>query len=172
MRVISLFMAISLAALAGCSGSGENAVSSPEEYGIPNPEYATGKVTVINSEAEKLEFNVEIPLTSEAVSKGLMFRERLDDGEGMLFPFEEDVERSFWMKNVLIDLDMLFIGSDFQIKKIRNAVPCVEDPCPLYSSGVPVRYVLEIRGGLAEELNIAEGDSVEMDPAFSEPLNI
>ena len=156
MRFVSLFIVLSLVVLAGCSGGEQKAVLNPEEY-------ATGKVTLINSDDEKFTFNAEIPLTEEGFSKGLMFRERLDDGRGMLFAFEGDAERSFWMKNTLIDLDLLFIGSDFEIKKIHHAVPCVEDPCQLYGSGTPVKYVLEINGGLAGELNVTEGDSVEID---------
>ena len=160
MRRVSLFIILSLAVLVGCSGNEEKAALDPEEY-------ATGNVTLINSENEKFTFNVEIPLTPEGFSKGLMFRERLDDNEGMLFVFDGDAERSFWMKNTLIELDMLFIGSDFEIKKIHNAVPCTEDPCPSYKSGTPVKYVLEIRGGFAEELNVMEGNSVEIDSVFS-----
>ena len=160
MRLVSLFIILSLVVLVGCSENEEKAALDPEEY-------ATGNVTLINSENEKFNFNVEIPLTPEGFSKGLMFRELLDDDEGMLFAFEGDAERSFWMKNTLIELDMLFIGSDLEIKKIHNAVPCVEDPCPLYRSGTPVKYVLEIRGGLAGELNVTEGDFVEIDSVFS-----
>ena len=156
MRLVSLFIILSLVMLVGCSVNEEKATLDPEEY-------ATGKVTLINSDDEKFTFNVEIPLTEEGFSKGLMFRELLDDDEGMLFAFEGDAERSFWMKNTFIDLDLLFIGSDLGIKKIHNAVPCVEDPCPSYKSGTPVKYVLEIRGGLAGELNVTEGDPVEID---------
>ena len=165
MRLISVLVVLSAAFLIGCSGDEEGAALKAEEY-------STGTVTIRNSAGEEFTFGVEIPLTEEGFRKGLMSRERLNDDEGMLFIFEGDAERSFWMKNTLIDLDMLFIGSDFEIKKIRNAVPCVEDPCPHYESGVPVRYVLEIRGGLADELSVTEGDLVEIGSAFSKPLNI
>ena len=92
-----------------------------------------------------------------------MFREHMDDTHGMLFLFPNRTFRSFWMKNTLIPLDMLFIDVDGRIKKVHHsAVPGSLDTIP---SDHPVSAVLEINGGLAKRLGIRVGDIVE-HPAF------
>lgn len=108
-------------------------------------------------------FEAEVPLTGENFRKGLMFRESLGDREGMLFAYSDPAVRTFWMKNTLIPLDILFIDEAGTVRKISHALPCSEDPCPRYGSGVPVRYVLELRGNLTEELGIREGDSAAIE---------
>lgn len=119
-------------------------------------------VTIKTRESKQIKFAVEVPGTDEDFKKGLMFRESLDDGRGMLFAYPDSAVRSFWMKNTLIPLDMLFIDENFVIRKIHQAVPCEQDPCPSYKSGVPVKYVLEVRGNLAREKGVKEGDVAEI----------
>jgi uncharacterized membrane protein (UPF0127 family) len=99
---------------------------------------------------------------------GLMHRKYLAPEAGMLFIFENEQVRTFWMKNTLIPLDMIFISNELQIKDIiRNADPCEYSPCITYSSFHPVKYVLEINGGLSEKMGLKPGDSVELHPAAS-----
>ena len=121
---------------------------------------ASATVVIQNSESQEFDFTVELAITPEAMTKGLMFRESLQDDEGMLFVYSDTEERTFWMKNTLIPLDMLFIDEDTVIRKIHHAVPCKEEPCPVYKSESPAKYVLEIRGNLTKELRIEEGDTV------------
>lgn len=96
-----------------------------------------------------------------------MFRKSLDADGGMLFPMAPPRTASFWMKDTLIPLDMLFIRTDGTIALVAaNAAPYSRVPV---SAGVPVAAVLELRGGRAAELGISEGDSVAwgscVDPA-------
>ena len=103
-------------------------------------------------------FTVEVARTPDQQGRGLMFRERLGDDEGMIFPFPEPRMASFWMRNTLIPLDMLFIRDDGTIARIAaETVPLSEEPV---ESGEPVIAVLELRGGRAAELGIEEGDRV------------
>lgn len=103
-------------------------------------------------------FNVEVALTPKEQEQGLMFRKSLAPGSGMLFPMDPPRTASFWMKNTLIPLDMLFIHTDGSIALIKsNAIPYSREPV---SAGVPVAAVLELRGGRAAELGIREGDRV------------
>ncbi|HEV2865103.1 MAG TPA: DUF192 domain-containing protein [Allosphingosinicella sp.] len=103
-------------------------------------------------------FTVEVARTSDEQAQGLMFRERLGRDEGMLFPFPSPRPASFWMRNTLIPLDMIFIRNDGTIARIAaNAVPRSEEPV---SSGEPVIAVLEIKGGRSAELSLREGDRV------------
>ena len=107
---------------------------------------------------------VELAITPSEKAKGLMFRKSLPEGQGMLFVYDQPLIPPFWMKNTLIPLDILFIGSDYKIKHIATDVPpCKnEDPCPSVAPFEKVRYVLEINGGESARKKIAVGDSVEL----------
>ena len=87
-----------------------------------------------------------------------MFRKSLAGDRGMIFPYDPPQEAAFWMKNTVISLDIIFIRSDGTIVRITNAEPMDITPLP---SGEPIALVLEIRGGRAAELGIAEDDKVE-----------
>jgi len=105
-----------------------------------------------------LRYNVEIATTAQQQAQGLMFRTSLLERRGMIFPMTPPRFASFWMKNTLIPLDIIFIRPDRTIESIAaNAVP--QDLTPL-NSGEPVSAVLEIAGGKAAELGIAPGDTV------------
>jgi len=103
-------------------------------------------------------FQVEVAQTAAARERGLMFRKSLAPNGGMLFDFKSPQPVSFWMKNTLIPLDMLFIGADGRILSIaRNAAPMNEAPIP---SGGAALAVLELRGGRAAEIDAEPGDKV------------
>lgn len=92
-----------------------------------------------------------------------MFRESLPPGQGMLFFYDNPLRPSFWMKNTLIPLDMLFIGADSRIVDIaQDQQPCVADPCPSYTASAESTFVLEIPAGQARAQGISVGDSVEL----------
>jgi hypothetical protein len=104
-------------------------------------------------------FTVEVARTPEEQANGLMHRQSLAPDRGMLFPYEPPQSASFWMKNTLIPLDMIFIRPDGSIARIAaNTVPLSLDPVP---SLEPVSAVLEIAGGRSAELGIREGDRVD-----------
>ena len=86
-----------------------------------------------------------------------MFVRSLPPNRGMIFPYNPPQDVSFWMKNTLIPLDIIFIRSDGSIIRIANAKPLDETPLP---SGEAAAAVLEIRGGRAAELGIKPGDLV------------
>ncbi|HEX5259636.1 MAG TPA: DUF192 domain-containing protein [Sphingomicrobium sp.] len=103
-------------------------------------------------------FTVQIAATFEQQEHGLMFTRSLGADQGMIFPYDPPQSVSFWMKNTLIPLDMVFIRADGTIARIATAEPLDETPVP---AGEAVAAVLEIRGGRAAELGIREGDRVE-----------
>lgn len=104
-------------------------------------------------------FTVELADTPEEQAKGLMYRNSLTEDKGMLFMFDDQQPRSFWMKNTFIPLDMIFINSKSEVVKIQRAVPCKQEPCMLYKSP-STQYVLEINAGLAEQNNIVVGSKM------------
>jgi uncharacterized membrane protein (UPF0127 family) len=113
---------------------------------------------VIVTGGREIKFDVELALNDAERSRGLMFREKLGPYDGMLFDFHREAPVSFWMKNTLIPLDMIFIAADGTIRSIHaNAVPHSTETIP---SQFPVRGVLEINGGSAKLLGIKPGDKV------------
>ncbi len=120
---------------------------------------ATAEPLVIHAGGSAYKFEVEIVTTPETRAQGLMFREKLAANAGMLFIYPGEQPVSFWMKNTLIPLDMLFIRADGSIAHIaHNAVPHDETPI---DSGAAVKAVLEVNGGTAAALGIKDGDRVE-----------
>lgn len=104
------------------------------------------------------QFTVQVAATEEQQERGLMFYRSLAPDQGMIFPYDPPQEVSFWMKNTLIPLDMLFIAADGSIADIHErAVPFSE--ATIYSK-VPVRAVLELNGGTVDRLGIHLGDIV------------
>ena len=107
-----------------------------------------------------IKINAEVADDSDEKAKGLMFREKLNEDEGMLFVFENEQEQTFWMKNTLVPLDILFVDKNLKIVDIKNAIPCKEDPCALYKSSKPAKYVLEVNGNFTIKNNIKAGDRI------------
>lgn len=114
--------------------------------------------SVTTASGGRFAFKVEVAVTEAEQARGLMYRERLADDAGMLFPYATPRPTAFWMRNTLIPLDMIFIDGYGRISKIHPmATPGSE---ATISSDGPVLAVLEIRGGLAARLGIRVGDRV------------
>ncbi|MCT8160784.1 DUF192 domain-containing protein [Pseudoruegeria sp. SHC-113] len=100
-------------------------------------------------------FTVEVVDTPESRAQGLMFRESMASGAGMLFVYEKPQSVAFWMKNTLIPLDMIFAAADGTVRHVHsNAVPGDLTAIP---GGKDIQFVLEINGGLAKAIGIAPG---------------
>lgn len=109
-------------------------------------------------------FDVEIAADPESQARGLMFREHLAPGNGMLFVFPDSEPRAFWMKNTKIPLDMLFFDGNRKLVNVQRQVPpCHIDPCQTYPSDGPARYVLEVNGGASKKLGLKPGDELKID---------
>jgi uncharacterized membrane protein (UPF0127 family) len=114
---------------------------------------------VIVTGGRDIKFDIEMATTEAQRERGLMFRKQLGAYEGMLFDFFQEQVVSFWMKNTLIPLDMVFIGGDGTVRNVHaNATPMSTDTIP---SDSLVRAVLEINGGTARLLGIKQGDKVK-----------
>lgn len=97
-------------------------------------------------------------------SEGLMNVSSMDERRGMLFKFEEESPRTFWMKNTLIPLDMIFLTEDREVINVETAYPepnTIDENLERYSSDEPAKYVIEVNAGFAEKYSIEEGSSVE-----------
>ncbi len=104
-------------------------------------------------------FTVELATTPEERSRGLMFREAMALSAGMLFVYPKAQSVSFWMKNTLIPLDMIFMDETGTVVSVgANAVP--GDLSPVHG-GNNIQYVLEINGGFSETLGLDAGDQMQ-----------
>jgi len=91
--------------------------------------------------------------------RGLMFRESLAENEGMLFVFDREDKYGFWMKNMKIPLDIIWMDSEKRIVDIKKEVPaCSIEPCPTLIPGSKAQYVLEVQSGLTDRKEIKVGD--------------
>jgi len=108
-------------------------------------------------------YTIEVAADDAARARGLMDRASMDADHGMLFVFDDDAPRAFWMKNTKLPLDMLFFDANRKLVSVQhNVPPCQADPCPAYSSGAPARYVLELNGGQAQTLGLTPGDEMQI----------
>ena len=109
-------------------------------------------------------FTVELADSPYEHSRGLMFRKQLDLDKGMLFIFKDEKRHSFWMKNTLIPLDIIWINKDRKVVFIsRNAQPCKKDACPLITPDKKAQYVLELNGGISDKIGLKVGDKIIFD---------
>lgn len=113
----------------------------------------------VTHDGKRHSFRVELAKSREEQAKGLMFRTEMGANEGMIFPTDPPRPSSFWMKNTVLPLDIIFIGTDRRILNIAaNTVPYSETP--VMSAGVTAG-VLELNAGRAAELGIGPGDKVD-----------
>ena len=149
-----------LALLAACTPNGSAGTGGANESASA-PAAATPRALlprVVRGKGGAHRFDVEVASTPAEQEQGLMFRKSLDADKGMLFPMDPPRIASFWMKNTLIPLDMLFVRTDGTIAFIgANVAPYSRTPV---SAGIPVAAVLELAGGRAAALGIREGDRV------------
>lgn len=104
-------------------------------------------------------FVLETAVTAGEQARGLMFRDSLDPGSGMLFIFDGDERRHFWMLNTRIWLDMIFIHSSLTVVDVHHQAKPMDRTT--ISSKAPARYVLEVNGGHAGRCSIKKGSKVK-----------
>jgi hypothetical protein len=105
--------------------------------------------------------NIEIVKTQDEISRGLMYRDRLAEEQGMLFIFNDIKERTFWMKNTRIPLDILFIDEKKEILYIaEHTTPYSTNPIPGF---YPSKYVIEVNAGFCKLRKIKAGNLIEFN---------
>lgn len=119
-----------------------------------------GPRAILESGGKSLVVQVELADTPEKRERGLMFRKDLADGHGMLFLFDEEAEHSFWMKDTLIPLDLIFVDTAGRVTGIvARARPLTLEP----RIGGPSRVVLEVPGGWAAANGVKVGDRMRIE---------
>jgi uncharacterized membrane protein (UPF0127 family) len=106
-------------------------------------------------------FNLEIADSMEEHRRGLMYRESMPQDRGMIFVFDTEEDRSFWMENTLIPLDILYVDAAGRIVSIKAMAP--RDRTPVPSEG-PARYAIELNQGAAARAAVNPGDVLALPP--------
>src|SRR5579872_2670422 len=123
------------------------------------PELPKQKLVIITRDGVHHEFNVEMAITPDQQTVGLMFRKSVPQDGGMLFDWGRPRDSQMWMRNTLAPLDMVFINADGTIRSI--AEDTVPESLAVIDSHGPVRATLELAAGTTARLNIRVGDKVE-----------
>lgn len=154
--------ALAALALAACGGEATQEVAEQPEVMETVATHATSgleiiPVTLTTSTGTHV-IQAEVAATQAEQSRGLMFRPELGPDEGMIFPKDPVQPLSFWMRNTVIPLDLIFIDENRQVINIGRGEPYDETPIQSDRPGIAV---LELAAGRSEELGLAPGDSVE-----------
>lgn len=184
MQTLTTFLAMSLcgallAAPAACNGgsgggsagddatqastSSETAKQSQrtqpqQQLGTPQPKLPVGTVVLEVPPRAPLTVKAEVASTDVQRQMGLMWRTTMAEDEGMIFLFEQEQPLSFWMRNTVLPLDLIFIDSEWKVVgSVENATPFTDDP-----RGVPglSQYVLEVNAGYVAKHGITPGTEV------------
>ena len=153
--LIILFTLLVSLVTARCAGE----ASTPDDNATSSDETST--LTIETSNGQNIEVEVEIADNEAERMKGLMERTELAENAGMLFVFEEEQPRSFWMKNTLIPLSIAYIDAEERIIDTQDMQPLDET---VHRSASPAMYALEVNQGFFEERGVEVGDTVELPP--------
>jgi uncharacterized membrane protein (UPF0127 family) len=168
-----LSAAAAVAAVAFACGAAGGKASAPEPASLPRtnvhhtdenwvgPPLPRAQVILTDAYGGRHAVDAEVAGTPEMRERGLMWRKQLAEGKGMLFVFPIEEEHSFWMRNTLIPLDMLFIDTDGLIVGIEENTPTMSDDT--FEVGCPSRYVLEVNAGWTRAHGVFAGQSVKIE---------
>lgn len=163
LRTLNFAFAVMLACLASVTVCGQEDVLEPP----------TEAVTLgLTDTAE--EFELELAVDSDQRAQGLMEREEIEEHGGMLFIYPEEGQRSFWMKNCLVDIDMVFLDDEGRITATHEAKKELpqqpgesewdyEDRLKRHPSRRPSQFVIEVKAGAIKRLGLKAGQMIELD---------
>lgn len=138
----------------GCQTETESSTSTARELVIEDT------VEFILKDGQSLPLEVALADDNDERAAGLMYIRSMDENQGMLFVFEDEQPRSFWMANTPLALDMLFVNESYEIVTIhRNTQPFSQRN---FTSEIPAKYVIEVNGGYTIRHDIQEGMSVRI----------
>ena len=150
--LVAALLAMTGLAGAACGGSSDDAAGTRE------PGLALVSIGALKVQAEVPE--------GDAFYRGLGSYESLPDDRGMLFVFQQSGEYGFWMKDMLISIDIIWISAENQVVHVETAQPepgVPDDQLTVYRPGAPAVYVLEVRAGLAAEKDLQVGDEAQIE---------
>lgn len=144
---------LSLCLMGGCTQNDgtpmERSLPVQAQTGLPQED-----VVLRGPDGARISLRVEVARTDAQRDRGLMGRPSLPDDGGMLFVFEREEPLSFWMKNTLLPLDILFFDARGRLVSFDTMHPCMHDPCPTTVSEGPAQYALEVVAGTVAQQGV------------------
>ena len=132
------------------------------QYSLENPPkfQKEGELQFVRANVDTLisTINIEIAANDRDRALGLMYRPFMETNNGMLFLFENETMQSFWMRNTVISLDMIFVNSVREIVTIRKNTPTLTDES--FPSDAPAMFVVEVVGGYCDSIGVEVGDKI------------
>jgi uncharacterized protein len=161
-----------LASSAGLTGRDDPVMADPTATtAAPADPARTVDYRLEPAEGDPVTVRLEVAADPATRARGLMERERVPPGTGMVFLYPADVAESFWMKNTLVPLSIAFVAADGRVVSVAEMTPCQADPCPTYAPAGPYRYAVELAAGSFGDAGVGPGAKVvPADPsALPEP---
>jgi uncharacterized protein len=118
-----------------------------------------GELSFLGAKGEVIsQLDLEVADDDEQRQRGLMFRDKMDENQGMIFLFDKEAPQAFWMHNTILSLDIIYVNASMEIVKIaKNAKPFDDSSIP---SVKPAKYVVEVNGGYTQRHNVNEGNKI------------
>ncbi len=155
MKHIRIFLSILTLFLASCKSETKQALKTETVTFTKEGELS---ILTTGTDSLKAKFDIEIAETDYETETGLMYRQSMEENQGMLFIFPNVSSRSFYMKNTEFPLDIIYVNEEMKIVSFqKNTKPYDESSLP---SNIPAKYVLEINAGLSDKMQLQVGDSI------------
>ena len=149
--LLPLLLFLLLVATAGCARQEETA-----------PGAGGGNATALMSDSTAVQLQVVSYRDPESMARGLSYRDSLCPQCGMLFVFGENGPRSFWMKDMLFPLDMIFLDSNYTVVDVAGSMEPCGTVCTPYTSRGKAQYVLEVNAGFAAAHGVEPGKKLQI----------
>jgi uncharacterized protein len=156
-----------LASSAGLVGTSDDPVMADPTATTTTPGEAAGTVEyrLEPAEGDPVTVRLEVAADPATRARGLMEREEVPPGTGMVFLYPRDVAEAYWMKNTLVPLSIAFVAADGRVVSVAEMTPCKADPCPSYAPAGPYRYAVELAAGSFADAGVGPGSRVvPVDP--------
>ena len=165
-----------LASSAGLVGTSDDPVmadpTATTTTTAPGEAAGTVEYRLEPAEGDPVTVRLEVAADPATRARGLMEREEVPPGTGMVFLYPRDVAEAYWMKNTLVPLSIAFVAADGRVVSVAEMTPCKADPCPSYAPAGPYRYAVELAAGSFAAAGVGPGSRVvPVDPAaLPEPV--
>ena len=157
-----------LASAAGLVGGDDDPTiaAAPGTTAVPGEAAGTVDYRLEPADGDPVTVRLEVAADPASRARGLMGREQVPQGTGMVFLYPADVAEAFWMKNTLVPLSIAFVAADGRVVSVAEMTPCKADPCPSYAPAGPYRYAVELAAGSFGAARVGPGARVvPVDPA-------
>jgi uncharacterized membrane protein (UPF0127 family) len=167
---MSRIVLVALLLVTACTSAPAAAPAASPDVLAPSEPFDISSVVLRGPEGRTVEVPVYVADTRAERARGLMFREHLPAGAGMVFIFPDLHSGAFYMKNTLIPLSIAFYGPDGRVRRVLDMEPCTAEPCELYDPGIAYTGALEVNQGFFDEIGLDGGWTVSL-PADLPPAS-